>query len=259
MMDWELQKWKQELSAAIIRLSQNKQYEESFTHLEFCPANLIDALRDMGWEDDELEDNGWQNDCWTYFSHYDYDFVLVLYYCGHTFELTISPCLRFYFQSNKTVANTQVENGALYIEFKIPYLPAREHELSILLGENYRYNYMKVNSTCTIYKQNVSVRIAEVKSKPGYNVTLKAVLINTLTNTNVVSGKYIFKVDGVRVPLAVNGSQIYTMKIVDNAVALWTYTLPENIAKGIHDVTLAYNGNTQSNPVKYTSKALTVF
>lgn len=161
--------------------------------------------------------------------------------------------------SNKTVANTQVENGALYIEFKIPYLPAREHELSILLGENYRYNYMKVNSTCTIYKQNVSVRISEVKSKPGYNVTLKAVLINTLTKTNVVSGKYIFKVDGVRVPLAVNDTQIYTMKIVDNAVALWTYTLPENIAKGIHDVTLAYNGNTQSNPVKYTSKALTVF
>ena len=161
--------------------------------------------------------------------------------------------------SNKTVANTRVENGALYIEFKIPYLPAREHELSILLGENYRYNYMKVNSTCTIYKQNVSVRIAEVKSKPGYNVTLKAVLTNTQTNTNVVSGKYIFKVDGVRVPLAVNDTQIYTMKIVDNAVALWTYTLPENIAKGIHDVTLAYNGNTQSNPVKYTSKALTVF
>ena len=41
------------------------------------------------FEDDELEDNGWQNDCWTYFSHYDYDFVLVLYYCGHTFELKL--------------------------------------------------------------------------------------------------------------------------------------------------------------------------
>ena len=89
MMDWELQKWKQELSAAIVRLSQNKLYQEDFTHLDVCPANLIDALRDMGWEDDELEDNGWQNDCWTYFSHDAYDFVLVLYYCGHTFELKL--------------------------------------------------------------------------------------------------------------------------------------------------------------------------
>ena len=34
MMDWELQKWKQELSAAIVRLSQNKQHEENFTHLD---------------------------------------------------------------------------------------------------------------------------------------------------------------------------------------------------------------------------------
>ena len=89
MMDWELQKWKQELSAAIVRLSQNKLYQEDFTHLDVCPANLIDALRDIGWEDDELENNGWQNDCWTYFSHDDYDFVLVLYYCGHTFELKL--------------------------------------------------------------------------------------------------------------------------------------------------------------------------
>lgn len=50
---------------------------------------LIDALRDIGWDDDEPEDNGCQNDCWIYFSHHDYDFILVLYYCGHTFELKL--------------------------------------------------------------------------------------------------------------------------------------------------------------------------
>lgn len=89
MMDWEMAKWKQELSAAITRLSREKFYEKDFTHLDVCPANLIDALRDMGWNDDESEDNGWQNDCWIYFSHHDYDFVLVLYYCAHTFELKL--------------------------------------------------------------------------------------------------------------------------------------------------------------------------
>ena len=41
MMDWELQKWKQELSAAIVRLSQNKLYQEDFTHLDVCPPTLL--------------------------------------------------------------------------------------------------------------------------------------------------------------------------------------------------------------------------
>lgn len=90
MMDWELQKWKQELSAVIARLSQNKSYQEDFTHLDVCPANIEKALEDMGWECDEQDENGWQSDCWLYFSHYDYDFVLVLYYCGYTFEMKLS-------------------------------------------------------------------------------------------------------------------------------------------------------------------------
>lgn len=89
MMDWEIAKWKQELSAAITRLSQDKLYEEDFTNIDVCPANLIYALRDMGWNDDESEDNGYQNDYWIYFTNCDYDFVLVLYYCGHTFELKL--------------------------------------------------------------------------------------------------------------------------------------------------------------------------
>ena len=89
MMDWEMTKWKQELSSAIIKISQNEVYEEDFTNLDVCPANLIDALRDMGWNYDESEDNVSQNDHWIYFSHYNYDFILVLYYCGYTFELKL--------------------------------------------------------------------------------------------------------------------------------------------------------------------------
>ena len=89
MMDWEKAKWKQELSMAITRLTLDKSREEDFTNFDVCPANLIDALRDMGWNDDEFEDNVLQNDHWIYFSHHDYDFVLVLYYCGHTFELKL--------------------------------------------------------------------------------------------------------------------------------------------------------------------------
>ena len=89
MMDWEITKWKQELSAVITRLSHEKSNEEDFTNFDVCPANLIDALRDMGWNDDESEDNGWQGDSWIYFYHYNYDFILVLYYCANTFELKL--------------------------------------------------------------------------------------------------------------------------------------------------------------------------
>ncbi len=89
MMDWELEKWKQELSGVIARLSCNKQHQEDFTHLDICPANIEKTLEEMGWESDEQDENGWQNDCWIYFSNEDYDFVLVLYYCGYTFELKL--------------------------------------------------------------------------------------------------------------------------------------------------------------------------
>ena len=89
MMDWEMEKWKQELSVAITRLTQDELYKKDFTNLDVCPANLIDALLDMGWNDDESKDNGWQGDSWIYFYHYDYDFILVLYFCAHTFELKL--------------------------------------------------------------------------------------------------------------------------------------------------------------------------
>ena len=89
MLDWELEKWKQELSGAITRLSHDKHYQENFTYLDICPANIESALEEMGWESDEQENNGWQNDCWIYFAHEDYDFGLVLYYCGYTFELKL--------------------------------------------------------------------------------------------------------------------------------------------------------------------------
>ena len=89
MMDWEMAKWKQELSTAITRLSHDKSREEDFTNFDVCPANLIDALRDMGWDDYEFEDNGCQGDSWIFFSHYNYDFVLILYYSGYTFELKL--------------------------------------------------------------------------------------------------------------------------------------------------------------------------
>ena len=36
-----------------------------------------------------MDHNGWQNDTWYWFSHPDYDFRLVFYYEGYTFEMKL--------------------------------------------------------------------------------------------------------------------------------------------------------------------------
>ena len=88
MMDWEMEKWCQELSAVLVRLSQNESYVEDFTRHDVCPSNLIDAMENLGWEEDnDCDRNGWQGDTWHYFSHPDWDFVVVLYYQAYTFTL----------------------------------------------------------------------------------------------------------------------------------------------------------------------------
>lgn len=89
MMDWEEQKWVQQLTVAIAELTRNKSKTIDFTNDDVCPANIVSTLEKMGWEWDEQDDNGWQNDCWLYFSHHDYDFVLTLHYCGYTFEINL--------------------------------------------------------------------------------------------------------------------------------------------------------------------------
>ena len=89
MMDWEEIKWTLVMKQSIAKLSQDKSYQENLTNYDVCPSNIVDVLRKMGWEDDDQEANGWQHDTWIYLSHPDYDFCLVLYYCGYTFEMNL--------------------------------------------------------------------------------------------------------------------------------------------------------------------------
>ncbi len=89
MMDWEEMKWKLILTQIIAQLVQDKQHQEDLTNHDVCPANIEKVLEMMGWESDEQEDNGWQHDTWIYFAHPDYNFCLVLYYQGYTFEMKL--------------------------------------------------------------------------------------------------------------------------------------------------------------------------
>ena len=89
MMEWEQEKWKQEFSGIIAKLSYNQRREEDLTNLDLCPANAVKTLENLGWTEDDMDHNGWQNDTWYWFSHPDYDFRLVFYYEGYTFEMKL--------------------------------------------------------------------------------------------------------------------------------------------------------------------------
>ena len=159
---------------------------------------------------------------------------------------------------DRTVKTLTVTNGQLDTTVTVPYLPPGTNKFIITLGDNYRYNSVRVNNTINIHKQNVTVTITQIKAKTGTKITLKATLKNKDTKTNVISGKYIFKVNGKTVPLIVNNKEVITTQNVQNGIAQWSYTIPKTMQKGTYNITLSYNGNTQSNSVKYTSKALTI-
>ena len=159
---------------------------------------------------------------------------------------------------DRTVKTLTVTNGQLDTTVTVPYLPPGTNKFIITLGDNYRYNSVRVNNTINIHKQNVTVTITQIKVKAGTKITLKATLKNKDTKTNVISGKYIFKVNGKTVPLIVNNKEVITTQNVQNGIAQWSYTIPKTMQKGTYNITLSYNGNTQSNSVKYTSKALTI-
>ncbi|MBR3213285.1 MAG: hypothetical protein IKF79_02100, partial [Methanosphaera sp.] len=52
--------------------------------------------------------------------------------------------------------------------------------------------------------------------------------------------------------------EIYTTKNITKGLAKWEYTIPNYMNPGVYEITINYNGNTQSNPIKYSSKSLTI-
>ena len=160
---------------------------------------------------------------------------------------------------DRTVKTLTVSNSILDTEIIVPYLPPGENKFKITLGENYRYNTKVINSTINISKQDVVVKINQIKATPGKTVNLTATLTNKNTKTPVISGKYVFKVNGKTVPLITEFfEEIYTTKNITLGLAKWEYTIPNYMNPGIYEITINYNGNTQSNPIKYSSKSLTI-
>ncbi|MBE6487616.1 MAG: hypothetical protein E7Z86_02775 [Methanosphaera stadtmanae] len=154
---------------------------------------------------------------------------------------------------DRTVLTTSVTDGKLNVKFKIPYLPPGSNKFQITLGENYRYNMLRVKSTINIYKQNMTATITPVTAKRGQQITIKATVKNSGTKTNVISGKFSFKIDGATIK-AESGSAT----AVSNGIAQIKYTIPSSMKTGLHNITFVYGSNTQTNSGRITQQVLTV-
>lgn len=89
MRPWEQEKWTQEFKLIIEMLDYDLYKKYDLSKDDICPANVVDALRALGWMEEDHNHNGWECDNWIYFSNMHYDFQLVLKYCGYTFSMEL--------------------------------------------------------------------------------------------------------------------------------------------------------------------------
>lgn len=68
-----------------LRLDQR--HKVSLSEYGFAPCHIREEMRRRGWKDNDFETNGWEGDTWYYFSHPDYKYTVVMFYCGYTFSI----------------------------------------------------------------------------------------------------------------------------------------------------------------------------
>lgn len=91
LREWEENKWEREFSRFIEAL-ENAQSDEKkidLTSLDLCPANVIDILGLLGWEEIDFDSNGWEQDTWYEFAHPNHNFKITFFYCGYTFKMDL--------------------------------------------------------------------------------------------------------------------------------------------------------------------------
>lgn len=75
------------VKGALTTLAAIKTKAVSLTEFDIAPCHIREAMRELGWSDDDFETNGWEGDTWYYFSHDDYEYQMVMFYCGYTFSV----------------------------------------------------------------------------------------------------------------------------------------------------------------------------
>ena len=75
------------IAKILTELEEDQRATISLAHLNIAPCHVDDLMEELGWERDDFESNGWQCDCWYYYSRPEVDYTIVMYYEGFTFNL----------------------------------------------------------------------------------------------------------------------------------------------------------------------------
>ena len=164
--------------------------------------------------------------------------------------------------NGKTIKSFNSINGTICEEIDIPSLNAGESVLTIIVGENSKYEEARANSTITILKDDADITINNITAKPGEFVNFTATIFTKNAKIPVSSGSYGFKLNGITLTNIdpVTGEESKTLNIkntVNGTVFLTTY-IDNFIKDGEYDITVTYSGNGQTNEAKVTEKALTI-
>lgn len=90
LKDWEMVKWLPHFESIIESFKEDRTLEYDFSREDLSPSNIKDILDKLGWNHVDFDINGWEADSWWYFEYKDYDFQIVMFYCGFTFVLNLS-------------------------------------------------------------------------------------------------------------------------------------------------------------------------
>lgn len=88
MRDWEKDFWKSALEKHIAELKRGTVDTIDLTSEDLCPENIIDTLESLGYEYDDVDINGWEQDTWITFTNAE-NHGVTLFYCGRTFEMKL--------------------------------------------------------------------------------------------------------------------------------------------------------------------------
>ena len=88
MRDWEKDFWKSALEKRIAELKTGIVDTIDLTDEDLCPENVIDTLEILGYEYDDVDMNGWEQDTWITFTNAE-NHGVTLFYCGRTFEMKL--------------------------------------------------------------------------------------------------------------------------------------------------------------------------
>lgn len=77
------------IQGTIEHLSAFQRERINLDKFDIAPCHVDDILHSLGWEREDSESNGWENDTWYYYSNETYNFGLIMFYCGYTFHLML--------------------------------------------------------------------------------------------------------------------------------------------------------------------------